>query len=347
MNMKEFARQLGLSISTVSKAINGRADINPQTRQRVLEAAARLNFTPDPAGRRLRQQSSDAIGFVLSAPQAHFAHPFFLELLSGIEDELEGTPFQIIIASARSVEREMETFERLVDKLRVDALLFGRTRRDDARIAYLAERGIPFVTFGRSETAQPFPYLDVDQTVVGRDGCARFIALGHRRIAMVNTPGYLMAALHHRQGYQAALRAAGIEMDPALYLETEMTEEAGARAAHALLDLDDAPTAILCGHDLAAIGVMRAIAERGFRPGQDIGVIGGTDHPVGKMLNPALTTFTADSHAAGQRMVQLLRARMEGAAAETLQEVWTPELVVRSSDGPRREPVSPKVRARP
>lgn len=346
MNIKEFAHHLGLSIGTVSKAINGRPDVNAKTRQRVLEAAARLNFTPDPAGRRLRQQSSDTVGFVLSAPQAHFAHPFFLEMLSGIEDELEGTRFQIIIASARSVEREMEVFERLVEKLRVDALLFGRTRCNDERIAWLAERDIPFVTFGRSETPVDFPYLDVDQTVVGRDGCARFIALGHRRIAMVNTPGYLMAALHHRQGYEAALRAAGIDVDPALYVESEMSETGGARAAHGLLDLKDPPTAILCGHDLAAIGVMRAISERGYRPGQDIGVIGGTDHPVGKMLNPALTTFTADSHAAGRRMVQLLRARMEGAAPQALQEVWTPELVVRSSDGPKRDPASLKVRRR-
>jgi LacI family transcriptional regulator len=346
MNIKEFASQLGLSISTVSKAINGRSDINEQTRQRVLEAAARLNFTPDPAGRRLRQQTSDTIGFVLSAPQSHFAHPFFLDLLSGIEDELEGTRFQIIIASARSVEREMECFERLVDKLRVDALLFGRTRRDDARIAYLSERKVPFVAFGRSETPIAFASLDVDHTVVGRDGCARFIAFGHRRIALANTPAYLMVSHHHRVGYESALRAAGIAFDPALCVDSDISEEGGARTAHALLDLPDPPTAFVCGNDLTAIGVMRAISERGYTPGRDIGVIGGTDNPMGKLMSPALTTFTADTYAAGRRMVRLLHARLDGTPAGELQEIWTPELVVRSSDGSRREPASLAARRR-
>lgn len=336
MNMKDLAGQLGLSISTVSKAINGRSDINAETRQRVLDAAALANFSPDPAGRRLRQQSSDTIGFVLSAPQAHFAHPFFLDMLMGVEEELADTPFQVIVASARSVERELECFERLVDKLRVDALLFGRTRRDDPRIAYLLARDIPFVAFGRSEAAAAFPSLDIDHTVVGRDGCARFIALGHRRIALANTPGYLMLSHHHKTGYESALRAAAIDFEPGLCVEGEISEEGGARAAHQLLDLRDPPTAIVCGHDLMAVGVMRAISERGFVPGQDIGVIGGDNHPVGKLISPALTTFSAETHAAGRRMVQMLRARLDGTPAEALQEVWAPELILRSSDGPKR-----------
>jgi LacI family transcriptional regulator len=337
MNMTSLAKQLGLSVSTVSKAINGRPDINEQTRQLVLEAAAKANYSPDPAGRRLRQQSSDTIGFVLSAPQAHFAHPFFLDMLSGIEEELAETRFQVIIASARSVEQEMECFERLVGKMRVDALLFGRTRRDDQRIAYLLDKDIPFVAFGRSETeAGAFPSLDIDHTVVGRDGCARFVSLGHRRIALANTPGYLMVSEHHRLGYESALRAAGIPLQPELYLESDITEEGGARAAHQLLALADPPTAIVCGHDLMAIGVMRAIAETGLVPGRDVGVIGGDNHPVGQLVSPPLTTFSAETHAAGRRMVQMLLAHLGGTPAAELQEIWRPELILRSSDGPKR-----------
>jgi LacI family transcriptional regulator len=347
MNMKDLADQLGLSVSTVSKAINGRFDINEQTRERVREAAERANFSPDPAGRRLRLKSSDTIGFVLSAPQAHFAHPFFLDMLSGIEEELADTPFQVIIASARSVERELECFKRLVDKLRVDALVFGRTRRDDPRISYLLKRKIPFVAFGRSETPGLFPSLDIDHTVVGRDGCARFIALGHRRIALANTPGYLMLSHHHKLGYESALRAATIEPQPELYVEGEITEEGGARAAHQLLDLPCPPTAIVCGHDLMAIGVMRAISERGLVPGQDVGVIGGDNHPVGRLISPALTTFSAETHAAGRRMVQMLLSHLNGTPAEQLQEIWAPELIVRSSDGPKRSASAVQYRRQP
>jgi LacI family transcriptional regulator len=334
--MKQFARSLGLSASTVSKALNDRPDINAKTRQRVLEAAARLDFTPDPMGRRLRRQSSDTVGFVLSAPQAHFAHPFFLDMLMGIDEELEGTPYQIIIASARSVDREMETFKRLVEKLRVDALLFGRTRRDDPRIAYLLERKIPFVAFGRTESAKPFPSLDIDHTVVGHDACARFIALGHRRIALLNLPEFLMVSRQHRLGYEKALRAGGLRVDKALCVSESPSEEGGAAAARRLLDLADPPTAIVCGSDLMAMGAIRAIAERGYVPGRDIGVIGGDNHPFGAFINPPLTTFSAETYKAGKRMVQMLQARLAGTPAKDLQEVWSPTLIVRSSDGPKR-----------
>ena len=337
--MQDLAAELGLSISTVSKAINGRTDVNAKTRQRVLEAAARLDFSPDPAGRRLRGQSSDIIAFMLSAPQTRFAHPFFLDMLMGIEEELAATRFQIIIASARTVEDEVERFKSLITKHHVEAVLFGRTRRNDPRIEFLLQSKTPFVAFGRSETPGSYPCLDIDHTAVGHDGCARFIALGHRRIALVNPPGYLMFSHHQRVGYEAALRAAGIGPDPALYVEEPISEEGGASAARQLLDLKEGPTAILCGNDLMALGVMRTIAERGYIPGADIGVIGADNHPIGTLVNPALTTFSAETYKAGKRMVQLLLAHLSGQPAEQLQEVWTPELIIRSSDGPPRKSV--------
>ena len=334
MNIQEFAARLKLSVSTVSKAMNGREDVSPATRARVLAAARSLGFSPDPAGRRLRRQTSDTIGFVLSAPQASFAHPFFLNMLMGVDEALQSTNFQIIITSARSVETELDAFKRLVERQRVDALLFGRTRRDDERIAYLLERDVPFVAFGRSETSADFPFLDIDHTVVGRNGCARFIALGHRRIALVHSPEFLMFSHHQRLGYEAALRAAGIAVDPALCIEEAISEEGGASAARHLLDLPDPPTAIVCGHDIVALVVMRAITEIGQRPGEDVGVIGGDDHPIGRYVWPALTTFSAETQRAGRRMVEMLMARLDGTPASQLQEIWTPELIVRTSDGP-------------
>ena len=333
MNIQEFAARLGLSVSTVSKAINDREDVSAKTREKVLAAAAEFGFMPDPAGRRLRRQTSDTIGFVLSAPQAHFAHPFFLDMLSGIDEALTETDYQIIFASGRSVEREIDAFRRMVERHRVDGLLFGRTRRKDERIAYLLERQVPFVAFGRSETPGAFAFLDIDRTVVGRDGCARFVRLGHRRIAFINAPAYLMFSKHQRDGYKAALRVAGLRFDPQLYVEEDLTEEAGARAARKLLEVNDPPTAIVCGHDTVALGVMRAIGEMGKVVGRDVGVIGGDDHPMGKLVTPALTTFSAETNKAGHRMVEMLLARLNGTKPEALQEVWSPSLIVRASDG--------------
>jgi LacI family transcriptional regulator len=336
MNIQELAATLRLSVSTVSKALNGRADVSPATRKRVLDAAKRYGFSPDPVASRLRRQSTDTIAFVISAPQTSFAHPFFLDMLAGVNEAMHETSYQVIVASARSVETEIDLFRRLVERQRVDALLFGRTRRHDERISYLLARDVPFVAFGRSETPGDYPYLDIDHSVVGHDGAARFIALGHRRIALVHAPEYLMFSHLERMGYTTALRAAGIAFDRALCVEAAMTEDGGAQAARRLLEQKDPPTAFVCGHDLIAIGVMRAIAETGRVPGLDVGVIGGDDHPIGRYVQPALTTFSAETHRAGKRMAEMLLARFAGKAPRELQEVWAPELIIRASDGPQR-----------
>lgn len=333
INIVELARQLGLSVSTVSKALNGRADVSDATRQRVREAAEQCGFSPDPAGRRLRRQSSETIGFVLSPPQSHFAHPFFLDLLTGIDRGLEKTALQLVIVTARTVETELDSFRRLVEQQRVDAVMFGRTRRDDARIRYLQERNVPFVTLGRSETGNPFPFVDIDRTVAGRNGTARFIGLGHRRIGLLSTPGFLMMSHYLQEGYRAALAAAGVPFDPDLVIETAFDEEGGLNGARQLLAMAQPPTAIMCGHDLIASGALQAIVETGRRPGVDVAVIGCDNHPLGPYLNPPLTTFSAPTLDAGQRMVELLLASMEGRRAEELQEVWAPELILRSSHG--------------
>ncbi|MEX3979977.1 LacI family DNA-binding transcriptional regulator [Paraburkholderia sp. EG287A] len=336
MNIQELAAALELSVSTVSKALNDRDDVSPATRQRVLEAAQRYGFSPDPAARRLRKQAADTIAFVVSPPQTSFAHPFFLDMLMGVNETMDDSGYQVIVASPRSVEGELDVFKRLIERQRVGGLLFGRTRRQDERIAYLLERDIPFVAFGRSDTSSDFPYVDIDHRVVGRSGCARFIALGHRRIGLVHAPEYLTFSHLERLGYTDALRAAGIRFDKALCVETAISEEGGAEAARRLLDLPDPPTAIVCGHDLTALGALRGIAETGRVPGRDVGVIGGDNHPIGRYVQPALTTFTAETYRAGKRMAEMLLERLAGKSPRALQEVWTPELIVRASDGPHR-----------
>lgn len=336
MNIVELAAELGLSVSTVSKALNGRHDVSAKTRERVQEAARRYGFTPDPAARRLRTQMTETVAFVLSAQQTAFASPFFVDMLVGVNEVMDSNGYQVIVASPRGAETEIDLFKRLIERRRIDALIFGRTRRQDERIAFLLERDIPFVAFGRSETSDEFPYLDIDHRVVGRAACARFIALGHRRIALLHAQEHLMSSHLERLGYEEALRAAGIEFDPALRAEAAMTEQAGAAAAGRLLNLEDPPTAFVCGHDLIALGVTRAISEAGKVPGRDIGVIGGDNHPIGRYVQPALTTFSADTDRAGRRMAEMLLERLSGKPAKELQEIWAPELIGRGSDGPQR-----------
>ncbi len=338
MNLTEFAKKLGLSVSTVSRALNGYTDVSETTRRRIFEAAEQIGYVANPAARGLRKRSSGLIAFVLSYPQKQFASPFFLDMLVGIDERLRETEFQLVVTTAPSMEGELACFKRLVEKQRVDGLIFARTRKHDDRIEYLQSCGVPFVTHGRSETSEPFPYLDIDHTVVGRNGCGRFISLGHTRIALLNTPSYLMYSHHRRAGYEAALKAAQMKVDKSLIVDEELTEEGGAAGARKLLSLKNPPTAILCGNDLVAMGAMRAISEAGLQPGSDVGVIGSDDNPYGKYLPVPLTTFHSPVVEVGRRLSDLLLLAIDGKPASHLQELWIPELVIRASDGPSRRP---------
>lgn len=339
MNLREFSRRVGFSSSTVSRALNGYADVNETTRRRIMEAAEKLGYSPDRIGRRLRKKSPDTIGFVLSPPQRHFANPLTLDLIMGIDNRLRGTQFLLIIVAARESTEELSTFKRLVEEQRVDGLIFSRTRRVDERIQYLQSRNIPFAALGQSENVKPFPFVDIDHFVIGREGTARFVVLGHRRIALLSTPRELMYSAQRRKGYEFALRAAGIPVDEDLIVEDDLTEDGGNSAARRLLSIKDPPTAILCGHDFAAMGAARAVHEVGKRPGQDVGIIGGDDHPLGQHFDPPLTTFHTPVPEVGARLAEFLMASIQGQPVEKLQEVWKPQLIVRASDGPNRKPM--------
>ncbi len=233
INIVKLAQHLGLSVSTVSKALNGREDVSKATKQRVLAAASELGFSPDPAGRRLRSGTSETIGFVLSYPQAHFAQPFFLDLMAVIE--LVETPYQLVIVTGRSIESEIDSFRRLVEQQRVDAVMFGRTRKEDARIQFLQDPAACHLPLSDEVKLAILSRSLKTALRCGRNGTARFIGLGHRRIGLLNTPDYLMLSHHLRAGYMAALDAANLSFDPALIVDGELSETGGLAGARKLL----------------------------------------------------------------------------------------------------------------
>lgn len=333
MNLRKFAAEINTSVSTVSKALNGYPDVSEKTRQRIVKAAKRLGYVPSPLGRQLRTNTANAIGFVLSSPQTGFAHPFFLDMLLGIDEGLASTNFQIIITSSRRVDNELDSFKRLVERQRVDAMIFSRMHRQDARVAFLQKNKIPFATFGRSENGEPFPFVDLDYKFAGSEGCRILLEMGHKRIALLNGPRYLMFGYCKREGYEAEMRAADIRLDRRLIVEEDLSEKGGARGLRRLMKIANPPTAILCAHDLMAVGAMRELTRLGKRPGSDVAFIGNDSHPLGQYCDPPLTTFSAETRKAGHRLVEFLIRHMNGTPALELQEVWKPELILRSSHG--------------
>jgi LacI family transcriptional regulator len=332
VSLRAIAERLGLSVTTVSRALGNYPEVSATTRARVRAEADRIRYRPNQLARRLRSGRSEAIGIVLPVAAGQFNDPFFLRLLAAVGPPLQRAGLDLLVMTARPGAEELRAYRHLIEGRRVDGMLLARTRRQDARIRYLLDRGTPFVAHGRSEEPRPFAFIDVDGETACRQATERLIAFGHRRIGLINaTPDYMFA--HHRtQGWRAALAAAGLPVGPVR--AAEPSEEAGWTLMRDLLAQPDAPTAVLCGTDRLAIGALHAVSQAGLRVGQDISLIGYDDLPMARCTDPPLTTIEQPVDRAGARMVEMLMALFDGAEPAGLQEVWTARLIPRESDGP-------------
>lgn len=331
MSLRRIATALGLSVPTVSRALGGYSDVATATRARIEAEARRIGYRPNKVARRLRSGRSGTVGLVVPTEPGSF-DLFFLALIGAIGPRLARAGLDLVMMAAPPGEAEFAAYRHLVDQHRVDALVVARTRRHDPRIAMLAERGVPFVAHGRTETSVPYAHLDIDGEQAFRAATDRLLGFGHTGVALLNAPLRYMFAHHREAGWRAALAAAGVAPGPRLCAEP--TEENGHRLMRALLASPAPPTAVLCATDRMAVGALHAIAASGLRAGRDVSVIGYDDLPIATYTAPPLTTLEQPIERMAARMVEMLLARLDGTPPEALAEVWPARLVARASDGP-------------
>ncbi len=327
-----IARQLDLSVTTVSRALGGYDDVAPATRARVEAEAARIKYQPNRIARQLRGGRSGAVGLVLPTSPGHFDDPFFLRMLAAVGQNLAAASLDLLVTAAPPGAEELRAYRQLAEHRRVDGMLIFRTRRRDDRISYLLDRGLPFVAHGRTDERRAYAHLDIDGAAAFRAATERLIGLGHHRIAMINASDTYMFAHHRRSGWRNALRGAGLPDGPLEHAEP--TEENGFRLTTALLASKLPPSAIVCATDRLAVGALHAITGAGLRAGRDISVIGYDNLSVATYTDPPLTTIEQPIERAATRMVEMLLALIGGADPASFGEIWPARLIPRSSDGP-------------
>jgi len=332
VSLRSIARQLGLSVTTVSRALGGFPEVAAETRARVLEEARRIDYRPNQLARRLRHGRSEAVGMVLPADPGQFGDPFFLQLLAAVGPPLHRAGLDLLVMSARPGAEEMRAYRHLIEGRRVDGVLLARTRRDDPRIQYLLGLGVPFVAHGRCDEQRPYAFVDIDGAAACHAATQRLIGFGHRHIAMINAAPHYTFARYREQGWRAALADAGQSPGPMRYAEP--SEEAGFTLMRSLLGEQTPPTAVMCATDRLAIGALHAVSQAGLRAGRDISLIGYDDLPMASCTDPPLTTIAQPTHRAGPRMVEMLKALLDGADPAGLTDILPARLVPRASDGP-------------
>lgn len=330
--IRRVAREAGVSVSTVSRALNGYSDVSPKTRDRIEQVARDIGYQPDHVASMLRRNTTRTVTFVVSQPWTKYVDPFFLGVLDGLELALTAQGYDLQVVMARDTERENEVIHRIVERNRSDALIFARTRPRDDRVDWLEERGVPFATIGQTER-NSHSFIDRDQLQVGRGSVERLAALGHRKIAHLTTPREYTYTRNTIQGVRMGLETCGLSIDPDLEIECTLGGRSGADAITQVLARGAQPTALICGNDVIAISALEALRSLGLKPGRDIALIGCDDSPVSAHVEPALTTFSQDLGAIGLRLGRIVLARL-GGDLSIKQEIIKPQLIIRESDSP-------------
>lgn len=330
--IKGVAAHVGMSVSTVSRALNGYPDVSRETRRKIKNAAEELGYKASFAASSLRSQNTQTVTFMVSKPWTKFVDPFFLGLLDGVELSLQAQGYALQVVMAREYENEFQIIRNAVERDRCDGLLFGRTRPVDERIAWLQERGFPFVTVGRTDKAD-HDWVEVDHYKIGFQATERLVRLGHERIAHLTTPLRYTYSRHTLQGYRDALEVNGLVRDPDLEAECFLSRKTGADAMTELVTRDIGATAIFCGNDMIALSAIEAMHRFGIRPGSDMAVIGCDDIPVAAHVVPGLTTFRQDLDTLGMRLGRMMVARLHGHPGPQ-QELIEAELILRGTDMP-------------
>lgn len=338
MNLKELSALLGLSQTTVSRALNGYPEVNEATRQRVEAAARAHNYRPNMRAKSLATGRSMAIGHVIPISSKHeMVNPIFADFIAGAGETYSDAGYDMVL-SVVSDEDEERAYRDMAAKGSVDGIIVHGPRANDPRIALLDEIGLPFVVHGRaSDVAAEYSWLDINNARSFARATRFLIDLGHRRIALLNGQERMDFARRRREGYVAALAEAGIAPCASLMKSEEMTEHYGYRATRELLSLDNPPTAIVASSYIVSLGVRRAAGDAECKLGRDLSLI-THDDDLSYLGNqgdvPVFTSTRSSVRQAGRRCAEILLAKIAADDMTPVQELWETELMVGDSTGP-------------
>lgn len=331
VTLKSVASRAGVSYQTVSKVLNGRVQVLPETHRRILEAANELGYRPNQIARNMRAKRSYMIGYSWLPTSPAQVNQILDQFLSSMVYEAEAAGYHLLPFPFRI--GHAEDYRELIDTGRVDGFVISSVEYDDPRIAFLMERKFPFVAFGRSNPGLKFPSVDVDGTEGLRLATRHLVERGHRRIAALAWPEHSRVGNDRIAGYFEVMKSAGLEINPKWIERGEGTFESGFEASLRLLAIppDERPTGLVAMNDTMAVGAIHAAREHHLEVGRDLAIIGFDDAPMSQYLLPPLTTIRQPIPEAGRKCVEVLVHLMEGRHPSNSQVLLSPRLIERAT----------------
>jgi len=303
--MKDIARELGVSVVTVSKVLRNHADIGEETRQRVLKRVKELNYQPNPAARALVTGRTYTAGLIVP----DLVHSFFAEVAMGLSNALRRKNYCLLISSSEGdAELERQEIKRLLSR-RLDALVIASTQLTVESFRRIEEQKVPYVLIDRAFLGMPANFVGVDDIAVGRMATDHLVSIGCTRIAHIRGPA-MSTAIGRLEGYNQVLARKNLVPFQG-HVVTGRSPDAdswvsGSEAMKKLLQLDPRPDGVFCYNDPIAIGVIDAILEAGLRVPEDIAVIGCGNLHFDRSLRVPLSSIDQQSASIGERAGKLV-----------------------------------------
>ena len=334
--LKDLAEALNLSVTTVSRALGGHDDVSLSTQQRVQNKARDIGYVPSRAGRMLVSGATRSICLVVPAHDPSFIDPFLGAFVTGLGERLTLDDFDLFIATVTRGQSELEVIQNVINAGRADALVITRTQRNDQRVGYLIDHGVPFVTHGRvSSEGRSYAWYDSDGDKAFYMATKLLLDLGHRRFAHLSIEEPFSFVDHRRAGMERALQEADVPLLPTHRITTPRGDRNGVLVAcHSVLDLEPRPTAVLAAVDELALCLLDVAAERDIAVPEELSVIGFDNLPVSAYAKPGLSTFDHEPGISAAHVASMLvnQIDMPDAPKET---VLAPAVFVpRGSHGP-------------
>ncbi|WP_046179841.1 LacI family DNA-binding transcriptional regulator [Domibacillus tundrae] len=305
--IKDIAKHVGVSVTTVSRALNGYGDVNEQTRQRIIRASKELNYSPNSIARSLVMNQSKTIGLLVSGfTRESVKDNFFAEVMTGINEYVASTDYDLILFNTTSSKQREKTYRELCMERRVDGVIVQGIRTDDPYLQEVVDSNIPCVFIDIPVTSEHVGSVSIDNRKGAEEAVSYLISLGHRHIGFVNGHEFAFVSRHRLEGYQSALQKAGIPFCLEYTGNGKFEEGAGGRAALKLLEQNPEITALFCASDLMAIGAIKEIHASGRQIPNDVSLIGFDDILLSSYVQPELTTIAQNMYGLGQEAAKQL-----------------------------------------
>ncbi len=321
-NLRQIATELGLSVTTVSRALKDGPEVHPDTIERVKAAANAAGYVPNLHGRALRTGLTRTLTAILPMETRDYLSDIAkLPLIEGMTLAARESGYSLSVYSTTPEEDPQENLARLIQLGGADGIVITRMVSNDPRIPYLLERGIPFIAFGRTGSALDYAFVDVDNEGIAFDATRMLLDKGCLRIALqllTRDDQYSAARL---AGYTKAMDAAGKAIDPQMIGQEDFTMEASEGWISRLLDMPDPPTGLVCANELGLLGALGATRRKGLVVGRDFHIVVRDSTHMCRYLSVPLIAHVVDMVAIGRSLVEGLIRQIEAPDAPRIQQV--------------------------